>query len=115
MSKYKLLLFTLAMLSLACGATTESIGHVTEFPTQLPTSVPTHLLMGVTPVLLRGVVTGDPLRVREFATTDSKCVDILRKGTVVEIGAKIRNDNPNCAEWYPYQGAWICADFVEIK
>jgi hypothetical protein len=115
--KYKPSLFILALLavSLACGATLPKEQVRLKVPTQLPTAQPTHLLIGVTPVVLHGVVTADILNIRKLPTTDSVSLGVLHNGTVVEIGAIVVNNNPNCRAWYPYSGGWICADFVEVR
>ena len=117
----KKLIILLSLAALACGVQTtlpESPAKIAEIPTQLPTAVPTHLLIGVTPVVLRGMVTADTLYVREKASTSEPVLyPVLVKWQIVNIGAMVKNETVDCQNWYPLidRPGFICADFVEVK
>ena len=112
-------LISIVLLSLACGQST--LLTATPTPPQPTAAMVAEVKAEIVQVTAEvgQVVTLDRLNIRLCPSTDDTIcppVTSIETGAVVEVGAIIRNTDPNCPRWYPVmwqgKGAFICAEWT---
>ena len=113
--KTKLAALVIVLLSLACGQAT--LPQEPIYTPQAKASIqnPVFTPTAATTETVQTVTALGKVNVRTCPATSCEVIGVVEAGTVLEVGAEIKNDIIDCPRWYPVvyngRGAFVCSEW----